>query len=58
MSYDGKLGFGLLADYDAMADLDEMALALERAIADLARAAGATASARPRRARKRAPAAR
>ena len=46
MSYDGKLGFGLLADYDAMPDLDEMARQLERAIADLLVAAGAKPPAR------------
>jgi diacylglycerol O-acyltransferase len=40
MSYDGHLGFGLLADYDALPDLDAIALELERAIGRLARAAG------------------
>jgi len=60
MSYDGHLGFGLLGDFDAMADLEEMARHLERAIADLARAAGGTPAPRKRRstrARKAAPAA-
>ncbi|MEP6952528.1 MAG: wax ester/triacylglycerol synthase family O-acyltransferase [Solirubrobacteraceae bacterium] len=62
MSYDGKLGFGLLGDFDAMGDLEEMARHLERAIADLARAAAAGAGPAPRkrratRARKAAPAA-
>jgi WS/DGAT/MGAT family acyltransferase len=40
MSYDGNLGFGLLSDYDALADLDDLAEDLESAIADLARTAG------------------
>lgn len=40
MSYDGKLGFGLLADYDALPELETIARELERAIAALARAAG------------------
>ncbi len=41
MSYDGHLGFGLLGDYDALADLDRIALDLKAAIASLAKAAGA-----------------
>jgi WS/DGAT/MGAT family acyltransferase len=40
MSYDGKLFFGLLGDYDAMDDLDAFAADLESAIAELAGAAG------------------
>jgi diacylglycerol O-acyltransferase len=40
MSYDGHLGFGLLGDYDALPDLDQIALDLKWAIAALARAAG------------------
>jgi diacylglycerol O-acyltransferase / wax synthase len=40
MSYDGHLGFGLLGDYDALPDLDAIALDLQQAIAALARAAG------------------
>jgi WS/DGAT/MGAT family acyltransferase len=32
MSYDGKVNFGLIGDYDAMADLDSFALDLEAAI--------------------------
>jgi diacylglycerol O-acyltransferase len=39
MSYHGRLGFGLLGDYDAMADLDGLRTALARAIDDLVRAA-------------------
>jgi diacylglycerol O-acyltransferase len=40
MSYDGHLGFGLLGDYDALPDLDQIALDLKWSIAALARAAG------------------
>jgi diacylglycerol O-acyltransferase len=40
MSYDGRLGFGLLADYDAVPELESIARDLDRAIASLARAAG------------------
>ena len=40
MSYDGRLGFGLLGDYDAMPDLDAVAGDLERSIDELAGAAG------------------
>ena len=34
MSYDGQIDFGLVGDYDAMADLDSFALDLEAAIAE------------------------
>lgn len=34
MSYDGQVDFGLVGDYDAMADLDSFALDLEGAIAE------------------------
>jgi hypothetical protein len=40
MSYDGHLGFGLLGDYDALPELEEIAEDLKRAIASLSRAAG------------------
>jgi len=50
MSYDGHLGFGLLGDYDALPDLEEIALDLQWSIAALARAAGVRS--RPSRARK------
>jgi diacylglycerol O-acyltransferase / wax synthase len=60
MSYDGHLGFGLLADYDAIPELEQIARELEGAIEALARAAGLRperaqgAGAAPRRqARKR-----
>ncbi len=40
MSYDGHLGFGLLADYDALPGLEGLARDLRWAISSLARAAG------------------
>ena len=40
MSYDGHLGFGLLGDYDALPELEALALDVKWAIASLARAAG------------------
>jgi len=43
MSYDGKIFFGLLGDYDAMDDLDAFASDLRAAIAELATAAGVPA---------------
>ena len=52
MSYNGRLGFGLLGDYDAMPDIEQLADRLREAIDDLAVAAGITPS-RPRRSRRR-----
>ncbi len=49
MSYDGRLGFGLLGDYDALPDLDAVADDLERSIDELAEAAGASDGAPARR---------
>ena len=40
MSYDGRIFFGLLGDYDAMADLDDFADDLRTAIDELSAAAG------------------
>ncbi len=40
MSYDGRLGFGLLADYDSVPELEAIAKDLDRAIASLSKAAG------------------
>jgi diacylglycerol O-acyltransferase / wax synthase len=40
MSYNGKLGFGLLADYDAIPELELIAREMEQAVVLLARAAG------------------
>jgi WS/DGAT/MGAT family acyltransferase len=50
MSYDGKLGFGLLGDYDAMPGLHDVADDLRWAIGRLARSAGLAAAPRARRA--------
>jgi WS/DGAT/MGAT family acyltransferase len=40
MSYNGRLGFGLLGDFDAMPDIEDVAAALRDAIAELRAAAG------------------
>ncbi len=50
MSYCGQLGFGLLADYDAVPDVDEIATELAAAIDELAALAGSARH--PRRARR------
>jgi diacylglycerol O-acyltransferase / wax synthase len=50
MSYDGKLGFGLLGDYDALADLDALADFLRASIDALA--AGASVPRRAARGRR------
>jgi diacylglycerol O-acyltransferase len=54
MSYHGRLGYGLLGDFDAMPDLEGLAAHLEAAIGSLVAAAGLPPSsgiARPRRRR-------
>ena len=51
MSYNGRLGFGLLGDYDAMADLDALRADLEASIRALAAAAGIAPRRAPRAAR-------
>ena len=48
MSYDGHLGFGLLADYDALPELESIAGDLRSAINALARAAGVRSVPGPR----------
>ena len=53
MSYDGRLAFGLLGDYDAMGDLEALADDLRAAIDELTRAAGVGDA--PKASRKRAP---
>ena len=58
MSYDGKLFFGLLGDYDEMADLDDFASDLRSAIAELATAAGVPPNGTGRRSGRARPAAR
>jgi diacylglycerol O-acyltransferase len=40
MSYDGQVNFGLIGDYDAMADLEVLAGDLEAALEELSEAAG------------------
>jgi diacylglycerol O-acyltransferase / wax synthase len=48
VSYDGKVFFGLLGDFDAMADLDDLAGDLQSAIAELSTAAGVPVNGRRR----------
>ncbi|MGV1048550.1 MAG: WS/DGAT/MGAT family O-acyltransferase [Solirubrobacterales bacterium] len=45
MSYNGKVGFGLLADYDSMEDIELLGSGLSDALAELEAAAGAAAAA-------------
>jgi diacylglycerol O-acyltransferase / wax synthase len=47
MSYHGRLGFGLLGDYDAIADLDALRDDLAVAIGELVRSAGVAPSQTP-----------
>jgi diacylglycerol O-acyltransferase / wax synthase len=48
MSYNGSINFGLLADYDAIDDVERIAAGIEHAVAELLDAAGAAeADARP-----------
>ena len=53
MSYDGRVFFGLLGDYDALADLDALAADLDAAIRELARGRGRAGQARARRGGRR-----
>jgi hypothetical protein len=46
MSYNGSINFGLLADYDAIDDVEEIAEGIEHAIAELTEAAEEAASGR------------
>ena len=55
MSYDGRLYFGLLGDYDAMADLDLLAADLDASVRELAAAAGVKPKPIKRRAPRRDP---
>jgi hypothetical protein len=48
MSYDGRIDFGLLADYDALPDVDALAAGLDAEIAELAGIVGAGSAPRPR----------
>ncbi len=54
MSYNGGINFGLLADYDAIPDLDVLAQGIESAIAELTEVADAREE--PRESEERAPA--
>jgi hypothetical protein len=47
LSYNGQLNFGLVADYDALADVEVLADELRASIEDLAEAAGASAPSPP-----------
>jgi hypothetical protein len=40
MSYNGRMNFGLLGDWDAMSDLDALAADLEASLTELADAGG------------------
>jgi hypothetical protein len=53
MSYNGRINFGLLGDYDALYDLDELAEDFGDSLADLAGAAGVKLSKRARRRARR-----
>ena len=48
MSYNGRIDFGLVADYDALPDLRDLATHLEAAIGELADVAGAAPVSAPR----------
>ena len=58
MSYDAQLFFGLLGDYDEMADIDDFASDLQAAIAELATAAGVPLNGARRRSGRARPASR
>ena len=54
MSYNGKISFGLVGDYDLMADIDQLAKDFRSSLAEIAEAAGVTLSVpEERRARAR-----
>jgi hypothetical protein len=40
MSYDGRMNFGLVGDYDVMYDLDDLTVDLYRSLEELAEVAG------------------
>jgi diacylglycerol O-acyltransferase len=48
LSYDGRINFGLVGDFDLLWDLDELAADLEDSLAELAAAAGVELSERER----------
>jgi hypothetical protein len=45
MSYHGKVGFGLLADYDSMEDINVLGDGINAALEELLAAAGESAAA-------------
>jgi diacylglycerol O-acyltransferase / wax synthase len=47
LSYDGRMDFGLVGDYDVMPDLDDFAVDLHESLAELAAAAGRELSSPP-----------
>jgi WS/DGAT/MGAT family acyltransferase len=49
MSYNGRMDFGLLGDYDALADIEDLAEDLEESLAELVAAAGPPPRRRTRR---------
>ena len=53
MSYDGQLNFGLNADYDGLADVEQLAQDLTDAIAELVEAAGGAPQPTPATAQRR-----
>jgi WS/DGAT/MGAT family acyltransferase len=54
MSYNGRMDFGLLGDYDAMQDIEELGEALRAALSELVAATGNNKPRRPRRSVQRA----
>jgi hypothetical protein len=54
MSYNGKMDFGLLGDYDAMPDLEDFAQDLSDSLAELVQAAKAVSKPPARRTAKKA----
>jgi hypothetical protein len=53
MSYDGSIDFGLVGDYDGMADLDSFGLDLEAAIAEIVETAPSSPEGAAEKARTR-----
>ena len=47
MSYNGRVGFGLLADYDSMEDVETIAAGIDESLAELEEAAAAAAAEPP-----------
>jgi hypothetical protein len=48
LSYDGRINFGLVGDYDLLWDLDDLAEDIEESLAELAAAAGVELAERER----------